>query len=353
MGHLLLLLGDATSPHVKRWAGYFAGRGWQVHVASFRATTSPDYTVHHLQGGLPGRLGYLTAVPRLRALVRALRPALVHAHYATSYGLMGALAGHHPYVISAWGSDLNEFGQAGAWQRAVLRFSFDRADMVTGVVQDLVDKARAIGSGRARWELTPFGVDTTVFSPDATVPRARVIGSVRPLEQRYGLDLLIEAFGVLGLDDVELELVGKGPDRARYEARLAELGVATRVRWRSGLSLAELVAAYRSFAVFVAPSRMEGICVSCLEANACATPAVVTRVGGLPEVVLEGVTGRVVAPGEPAALAAALRELLGDDARRARMGAAARARVLECFDWRDNAALMERLYLELIEAGRA
>lgn len=347
MSRCLLLLGNAASPHVDRWALHFVSAGWDVHVASFQSAAR-GYAVQLLRPALPGRAGYLTVLPQLRRLASRIRPTLVHAHYATSYGLLGALMGTHPYVISAWGSDLNEWGQEGPLQRAMLRFSFDRADLVTGPVQDLVTKAQAIGSARARFEVTPFGVDTDLFSP-GPVPEGRlVVGTVRPQEWRYGMDILIEAFGQLGMPDVELHVIGRGPDRERYLARLAELGVGDRVSMAERVSHDELIAAYRRFAVFVAPSRMEGICVSCLEANACGTPAVVTRVGGLPEVVEDGVTGYVVPPEDPAALAAALRRLLQDDARRSEMGRAARQRVLDRFNWAENAALMERLYGSLL-----
>ena len=104
--------------------------------------------------------------------------------------------------------------------------------------------------------------------------------------------------------------------------------------------------------MFVLPSRSEGIPLTALEAMACGLPVVATRVGGLPEVVDDGVTGLLVAPADPAALAQAMVAIWTDPERRDRMGRAGRLRAEERFDVRRMVAEYEALYRETIGDDR-
>src|SRR3954468_12821375 len=99
----LCLLADAASIHTRRWAEYFAGRGHEVHLLSMRAAFYAGVKIHQMRPPL-GRGGYFLAALVARRVVRALAPDLVHAHYASSYGLWGALADYHPLILSVWGS---------------------------------------------------------------------------------------------------------------------------------------------------------------------------------------------------------------------------------------------------------
>lgn len=342
----LVLLGDARSPHVIRWAAYFALKGWEVHVISLRSGEIEGVTVHHLKPLGPGRLGYITVVPVLRQLIRRLRPALVHAHYATSYGLLGVLSGGRPLIISLWGSDVFEWPHKSILHRALLRFNLRYANVLCATSQGLADAARPYAPGRFI-EVTPFGVDLRRF--DVAPPHeGMVVGTARGLEWRYGIDLLIRAFSRVDHPDARLVILGEGPQRAIYEALVAELGLKERVEMPGWVEPAEIPRAYQRFDVFVAPSRIEAFGVAVLEAEACGLPAVVSSVGGLPEVVADQVTGYVVPPEDPAALAAALQKLLDDPEKRRRMGEAARQFVADRYRWEDTAERMEQLYRQVI-----
>jgi starch synthase len=155
---------------------------------------------------------------------------------------------------------------------------------------------------------------------------------------------------------VELVLCASSPDTPELQARLAAAVVGRpRIRWINAmLPVDEVAQLYSHAAVFVCPSIYEPFGLINLEAMACSTPVVASRVGGIPEVVVDGETGLLVEPGDPAALAAALRRVLDDPARAARMGETGRRRVEAHFSWDRIAERTLEVYQQAIEVhGRA
>jgi glycosyltransferase involved in cell wall biosynthesis len=131
-------------------------------------------------------------------------------------------------------------------------------------------------------------------------------------------------------EGAETLIVGEGPDRPRLEQEIRALGVTERVRLvGERYDVPQLLA---EADVFALSSASEGMPVSVLEAMAAGLPVVSSRVGGVPELVVDGETGILVRPGDASALAAALSSLIADPAERRRLGAAGRARAEERFD---------------------
>jgi glycosyltransferase involved in cell wall biosynthesis len=202
------------------------------------------------------------------------------------------------------------------------------------------DYSRAIAGHQARGDAWVIhgGVDLSRFSP-GEAPRgshALFVGRILP---HKGLDDLIDAAGLT----TALTIAGPAPDRT-YLRRLEHLSAGRPITIVQGLSDAELVAEYRRAACVVLPSVYrdrdggetrvpELLGQTLLEAMACGTPVVCTRVASLPEVVDDGITGIIVPPNDPAALGAAIRWLRDHPAEAARLGAAGRARVLDRFTW--------------------
>jgi glycosyltransferase involved in cell wall biosynthesis len=201
-------------------------------------------------------------------------------------------------------------------------------------------------------EISP-GVDLERFTPGAPASqRPRTIAYVGRMDRSSawkGVDVLIRAFARLPeADGARLRLVGGGDAVSDHLALAAGLGIAHRVDAVGELTGAALVAELRTAAVAVLPSRTEAesFGMALVEAMACATPVVGSAVGGIPGVVVDGVTGLLVPPGDPVALAEACGRLLGDGALADRLGAAGRRRAEEHYDWR---RLTDR-YLDLFRA---
>jgi glycosyltransferase involved in cell wall biosynthesis len=210
--------------------------------------------------------------------------------------------------------------------------------------------------------VTPFGVDTVRFAPGPRPPDARIVfGIVKTMDAKYGIDVLLRAFRQF-LDTAPTELtahsellvVGGGPQLEAYRSLATELGLGERVRFPGRVPHADVPGLIRGMDVFVMPSvrDSESFGVAAVEAQACGVPVIVSDVGGLPEVVRDGVSGFVVPVRDPAAIAARMQELAADPALRARMGAAGRAHAVQAYSWDRNAGLMLDVYARLDVAGR-
>src|SRR5205807_10312646 len=135
------------------------------------------------------------------------------------------------------------------------------------------------------------------------------LGALLPAK---GQEDLLRAAALIGDLDFTLELIGDGPTRPRLERAAEELGLAGRCTFAGARPNREVLPRVAAAAIAVVPSRAEAFGLVNIEAMAVATPVVATRVGGIPEIIRDGVDGFLVPPGDPPAIAARLRQLLTD-----------------------------------------
>ena len=359
----VMLLGAGSAIHTQRWANGLVAAGVQVWCVSQHDFLAEgwDSRVHCERLPRSGLTGYFSNGAAVAELFERHGCELMNAHYATGYGALALRSGVHPRLVSVWGSDVYDFPAASAVHRGLVRQVLTSADAVASTSHAMARQVQKVlgEQGLARpIAITPFGVDTAQFFP--APPRAAgplVIGTVKVLAPKYGIDTLIRAFALLdpapGGVPLQLRIVGDGPQRRELEGLASQLGLGPRVQFTGAVEHAQVPAELHGFDIYVAASRhdSESFGVAVIEASACALPVVVTRVGGLPEVVREGETGLVVERDDPAALAAALQGLVGDAALRARLGAAGRAFVQREYEWARCVEHMTLVYRSLIALG--
>jgi glycosyltransferase involved in cell wall biosynthesis len=235
-------------------------------------------------------------------------------------------------------------------QRRVAR----RLDRVLTVSESSArDIVTDFGVDRERIQVIPLGVDD-VFGPP-TQPRVpgRIVAMASADTPMKGLATLLEAFAKLRTErDVELLLITR-PKRGGHTERLIDrLAIGDTVRFVSGISDEELARVVGSAEIACVPSLYEGFSLPTVEAMACETPLVVSRVGAIPEVVgPDGLCADLVTPGDVGELVLALEALLDDPERRRRMGAAGRARALERFSWRAVAEATAAAYSDVVSSA--
>lgn len=297
----------------------------------------------------------LTFSLRARRVLRATRGRydVVHDNQTLGYGLLGlsryglplVTTIHHPVQIDR----ATELATAAGSRRWSLRRWYGFTRMQRRVARRLphvltVSRAsrdeivRHLGVPAQRIRVVPIGTDTQAFSPDPAVSRVpgRIVTTASADVPLKGLESLVEAVAKLRTErDVELVVVGSSRPDGPGAAAVRRFGIAGAVRFTGRVEQEELVRLVRTAEVAVTPSMFEGFSLPLVEAMACGTAVVATTAGALPEVAgPDGVTGLLVPPGDPAALAGAIGRLLDDPELRTRLGAAARQRVLSRFSWR-------------------
>jgi glycosyltransferase involved in cell wall biosynthesis len=228
------------------------------------------------------------------------------------------------------------------------RWSLARADASVAISEAVRDAALARAPwASARMRVVYDGVDTARFvPPEAPQPgRPVAFAIVGRLDRRKGVDLAIDALA--RVDDVRLEVVGDGEERASLEALARRAGVAERVTFHGFVGDTRPLLA--SVDAALSTSRTEGLGVALLEAMAMARPVVGFAVGGVREVVDDGRTGWLVPAGDVGALAARMRDLASAADRGRPLGDAARARVVDRFSVQAMCAGYGGVYGELAE----
>jgi glycosyltransferase involved in cell wall biosynthesis len=287
--------------------------------------------------------------PALRSLtahMRTWRPQVAHTHGSLAGRVAAALAGarivYTKHGLAAAQEQAIQVRGAGrlAKRLAVTLFAHRIVASSEAVKRALV--AQGADPGRVR--LIPGGVDLSAFDAEAPLVPG-VLGALGRLQTEKGHDVLLRALVELR-GEARLLLGGEGLLADELPRLATELGVLDLVDFRGFVS--DVPAFMAETGLFVLSSRSEGQGLVFVEAMAAGRPVVATRVGGVPEVVVDGETGLLVEPEDPGALAAAVRRLLADPALAARMGQAGRRRAREVFSAQRMAELTAAMYEELL-----
>lgn len=316
-------------------------------VAEVEATGT---AVHCLDGPRATSLGWLR---RLRRLVREREIDVVHTHMPlpAAYARV-ALPGRRPAFVHTEHNMWGRYRPPTRWANAATYRRNARAiavsDGVAGSIRSSVPVTVVVhGTDPGRVASGP-DARAEARSRLGLPAEARVVGTVGNFTAKKDQASLLRAFASLpptaGGSDRETVavLVGLGPLEGELRALAAELGVADRVLFAG--SRDDVFEILPAFDVFTLSSRFEGLPISLLEAMATGVAPVVTAVGGIPEVVTDGVDGMLVPPGDPGALAAALAKVLDDDALRAGLAERAVDRARK-FDLASAVRRTEEIYL--------
>jgi glycosyltransferase involved in cell wall biosynthesis len=311
----------------------------------------------------------LAALVALTRLMRRLRPHIVHTHTAKAgmLGRVAALLARVPVIVHTYHGHVFRGYFSAATTRlfvGIERWLARRTDRLVTVGEVVRAELLQLGIGTPeRLVVIPLGLDLDRFL-DCEAVRGRLraelgigggvplIGIVARLVPIKAHEVFLDAAARLGQERPEARfvVVGDGERRAELEALAARRGPPGRVHflgWRRDLD-----GIYADLDVVVLTSRNEGLPVSLIEAMAAARPVVATRVGGVPDLVEDTVSGCLVPEGNAGAVAAALRALLADPERRQVMGAAGRKRVAGAFGADRLLADVDRLYTELVREKR-
>lgn len=356
----ICLLGDNGSVHVQKWVEALSlYPGIALHVISFNVNVKfNNVHYHELKPFFNNKFDYFWNIPRLKRLIKSIQPDILHSHYATSYGFMGAVIDFHPYIITGWGSDIFD-SPRNYLMRLILKYSFTKADAITVLTQITLKEISKLTDKKV--ELVPFGVDLNKFTKQTPGNNSDTfrIGTIRTLSAKYGVEYLVRAFARLYLiyPKLKLEIVGDGLQMKFLQALALELGIADRIVFHGYISqttdFKKYIGLLQSFDVFVIPSILdsETFGVAAVEASACSIPVIGTEIGGLPEVIDENVTGLLVPVKNSERLAEAIEKIYLNKRLRQFLGQNGRKKTERLYNWSHNVKKMADIYYKVIEKG--
>ncbi|WP_409252046.1 glycosyltransferase [Bacillus sp. SCS-153A] len=360
----VLLLAPANNVHTKKWLEYYNSIGIKVVNVSLEnhRDMSPDCKLEnvdriYLDLKINHKISYILTVSKLKKIIKKENPDILHSHYASSYGLIGALAKFSPFVISVWGSDIYDFPNKNVIAKATLQFALQKADYICATSPALERETKKYLKEEKPLYITPFGVDVSQFKPRDKRPVNNggfKIGIAKRMEPKYGIEYLLEGYKLF-LDKVEPEkrgsiellLAGEGAYTGEYKRLAEDLGIRKQVKFLGRIEHEKIPDFISSLHVVVVSSLIESFGVSAVEAQACGVPVIATNVGGLPEVVIDRESGYIVPSEDPESIADRLYLLYTDPSKQLELGRRGREHVLLNYDWTENSKRMSDLYEQI------
>lgn len=352
----ICLLGDIGSIHLQRWANQLAKLGHNVSVISFRTASVPDnIKVYQVKSRVPTKLKYLTSIRVFKEIIREINPDIVHSHYLTSYGFIGACVGFRPYVVSAWGTDVLISPKRNLMLNFFIRFVLNKADLVHSLAKFVEKELISLGAEPSKIIIFPFGIDNSALEGSKrkvnTSRQSPVIISTRRLEPVYNVGLLIRAMPyVLEKNKVVKCLIAGGGSQVNEFRQLArELKVENSIEFLGELNHNRILECLGGADIFISTSLSDINNISLNEAMVYGLFPICTDIPANREWIDDGVNGFLVPTDSPVKLAQKIAEAcrdkgLREGARKINLNIINKHAILD-----KNILKVEKMYRELVE----
>jgi glycosyltransferase involved in cell wall biosynthesis len=369
----ICFISGVTSIHTQRWAQYFADKGHEVSVISptaKRKVNIPKVNVMELaldafslKFSFLQKIGFFLNALEIRKLIKKIKPDITHIHsfdyiHPLTVALVNIFLGRFPnLIVSTWGSDVvpnpprTYFSIKDIFSKWLL---LSQAKEITATSQFLARCTSRLAPKKKEIHVVPFGVDCDLFSPRKKIKSVRItIGFVKHLLPKYGPEYIVRAMKTIAekYHDTKLIMAGIGTQEKELKTLSRSLGVNCNIEFVGKIPHENVPDLLAKVDIFVMPSiyDSESFGVAAVESEAMEIPVVATRVGGVPEVVLDKKTGILVEPRNSEQLANAILRLIENSELRHQMGKNGRKHVMENYNWEDNAELMENIYKKCIQ----
>lgn len=367
----VLLLSDSASEHTEKWAIGLASHGIRVGLFSFNKARYPWYKnysnielLHEPNDRITGsalseKISYLKYLKPLKQKIKEFKPDIVHAHYASSYGLLASLSGFKMIGVSVWGADVYDFPKQNSLFKYLLKYILSKANFICSTSHCM--KNETLLYTNKAITVTPFGIDIDKFNrPETQLPFSNSnetnIGNIKALETKYGVTILIEAFAKVVKHfpnkNIQLFLIGDGSEKENCKQLAENLGVKEKVIFTGRIPHSDIPEWHRKLDVFVSLSVLnsESFGVSLVEAMSSQTCIVASDVDGFKEVLGEDNSCGIIVPKNSVDKASeALIQLIENPHLALLKAKNARARAIENYNWQDNIQTMINVYHQVLK----
>lgn len=361
----ICFLAPANNYHTIKWCNWFSSRGHEVSVISFVNGEIEGTKIYWINSGAETnasdvkKLKYLLQAGKVRKIIELINPDIVNAHYATSYGTVAALAGVQGYILSVWGADVYDFPNKSILHKFLFKYSLFRATYIFSTSKSMATEINKYT--RKKIEITPFGVDMDLFNPDkrrfdrdSGENKEFVVGTVKALKDKYGIEEILRAVAIVKNThpeiNIKLRIAGKGENEIKYKEIAKQIKIDDITTWLGFISQRKAAIEWANMDVAIIASTLESesFGVSAVEAEACEIATIITDIPGLMEATKPGITSMVVRRQCAEDIAEAIYYLYRHREERRMMGKAGRKYVLERYEINNCFERIEKNFKDLV-----
>lgn len=337
---------DKDSNHSQRWVGYFSNNN-DINVLAIKRLNSKFLEI-------------LVNIFSVRGQINKTKPDLLHAHYAGVNGILAALSGFHPFIVTAWGSDIMINPKKNLLMKLITKYILKKADLITCDAEHMKKAMIDLGINPSKIKIIFFGVNTKKFVPGEKdknlqkivniIPNSYVVISLRRLEPICDVGTFIRAIPLILREFPKsiFIIIGNGSQEKELKNLANYLGVSENIRFMGWISEEEMPRYLRTADIYVSTSLSDGgIAASTAEAMSCGLPIVITDFGDNKEWVKDGESGFLAPLKNPKVLAEKIVLLLKDENLRKEMGSKNRKIIEEKNDYYKEMGKMKEIYYQL------
>tara|TARA_Y100000746_G_scaffold129427_1_gene110810 strand:- start:830 stop:1915 length:1086 start_codon:yes stop_codon:yes gene_type:complete len=346
----ILLISHGNSIHTIKWVSALQKK-YKIFLFDWRPINEDNYddldNVVLLQSKKNGAnenpfLSYCKAFFKIKKISKKLLPDLIHAHYASSYGLLGIKAKNTLLITSVWGTDITDFPYKSIFHKKIIKYVLKKSDYIF-VTSNFLSKEVKMISGYDSF-ITPFGVEQNKKNYYENKNDAVVFGTVKNITKFSGIDIAIECFAKLKKNNpdkkIKYEIAGDGPFIKKIESLIYKLGLDNDVNLIGYLDHKKINEFLSKIDVYINLPEKESFGVAVLEASAAEIPVIVSDVGGLPEVVIHGETGLIINRNKKSEIVDAMNSFIVEDKKITKMGLNGREFVATQYSWNNSVRIM-------------
>lgn len=363
-------MSDSASEHTEKWALGLASQGITVGLFSFNKARYPWYKgvenielLFESQQSISGstlqeKISYFKYLKPLKQKIKEFQPNILHAHYASSYGLIAALSGFKIIGVSVWGSDVYDFPKQNGVYKQLLKYVLSKATFICSTSNCM--KKETLKYTNKSITVTPFGIDIDKFNrTEEQLPFHNLneinIGNIKAIETKYGVEILIKSFykvvNHFPNKNIKLYLIGDGSEKENCLKLISDLGLTNKVVFTGRIAHSDIPQWHQKLDIFVSLSVLdsESFGVSLVEAMSSKSCVIASNVDGFKEVLGEdNLSGTIVAKNSVNEAANAIIELIENPTIAIQKARKARERAVSLFNWQDNIKQMVNVYQQHI-----
>jgi glycosyltransferase involved in cell wall biosynthesis len=357
----ICLLADGESIHTIRWCRHFHELGHDVHLISFKDVQIEGIKVHYINSGSirvkGGNWKVVFKYKEVKKLLDKIKPDVLHALYATSYGLVGALSGFHPYIVTPLGSDILISPRESKIYRTLLKYVFKKAEIVTSMAPHMKEALLEMGVKQEKIVDIVLGINTTIFHKKNRKLSTTefVVTSTRNFEPVYNIPQFLDAIRIVKgeIPNLKVQMLGDGSLKSELVEMSKKLGIDDVVIFIGKVKQERVVEVLNQSHVFVTVSLSDGNSLSLIEAMACGAYPIATNIPANKEWIKDGINGNFVTIGNSNELAECLLNAYKNYSLIIDKAMEESDRIIaEKGTWQINMKKMENVYLKLASHGK-